>query len=413
MLNRKNSNKIDIMKRLALITTLLLFVSFTAAQTSSNIQIDIKNTEPTPLQTSEYADIWLEVTNEGNTAASNVEIRFTENYPFTVDRGDRTNWSIGEIIPGEEYQLHLQTRVDENAVQGNNTLDFEIESGQLTYTESVPVEVRSDRNVLAVENIDFPEKAAPGTSNEMQLTLRNLADSQLKNIQVGLDLSGDIPMATSDASDKNIVSIEPGETEAVNYTLNIDESAENSVYKLPITINFENEAGTGFNQATTTGINVGGRPQLEAGLNSETQLTPGTTTEVTFRMVNRGHGSADFVSMELQENDNVEVIGNNEVYIGSMDSDDFQTASFRVHINAEPESVDIDQIEMPLEVSYTGQDGEQTVSQTVNTQLYTRQQLREYGLVSGGSLIPAVVVLLIVAGAGIYYWRRRKRKNKE
>jgi len=399
------------MKRTALITAILLLTGFTAAQTSSQIEIDVKNTEPTPLQTSEYADIWLEVKNVGDADAENVEVRFTENYPFSVVRGDRKNWSIGELIPGEEYQIHLEARVDSNAVQSNDSLDFWVQQGGFGSTEKVPVEVRSDRNVLEVQSVDFPDKAAPGSTNQMQLGLNNPTSGQLKNIQISLDLSEDLPMATSESSTKNIVNIEAGESESINYTLNIDESAENSVYKLPIDIEFENEAGTQFNQATTTGVNVGGEPSLEPALNTDTTLKDGSTEELTFRLVNRGHGSADFVSMQLEETDNIEVIGSDEVYIGSMDSDDFQTASFRVNVNAETESVDIDTLEMPVKLEYTDSEGEQSETQTLEAQLYTQQELQQYGIASGSNIIPVIVVVVLLAAGGIYYWRRKKKKE--
>ena len=398
------------MKRTALITAILLLTGFTAAQTSSNIDIELKNTEPTPLQTSEYADIWLEVRNTGTTSAEDIDISFSENYPFTVDRGDRKNWSIPELIPGDTYQLHLQARVDNNAVQGENTLNFNVETPAVSFEEKVSVEVRSDRNILSVERIDFPEKAAPGSSNQMQLTLNNPTSGQLKNIQINPDTGQDLPFATAQSSQKTIAQIEPGRSETVNYSLNIDESAENGVYKLPIELSFENEAGTQFNQATTTGITVGGSPELEAALNTDTTLTDGATEEITFRLVNRGHGSAEFVSLALNETDNIEVVGSNEVYIGSMDSDDFQTASFRVNVDAETESLDIDTLDLPVVLEYTDSEGEQTETQTVQTQLYTQEQLQQYGLASSSSILP-IVVLAVIAVGGIYYWRRRRKKE--
>lgn len=386
-----------------------MFVSFTAAQSSSNTQIELKNTEPTPLQTSEYADIWLEVRNTGNTEAKNIDIQFKENYPFKVDGDNRKNWTIPEIVPGDTYQLHLQTRVDNNAVQGNNTLNFDVKTPRLTYEEKVPVEVRSDQNVLSIMDIDFPQKAAPGSTNQMQIKMKNLASGQIKNIQVGLDItSEDLPMATSESSQKNIANIEAGETEKINYTLNIDESAENGVYKLPINKDFENEAGTAFEQSTTTGVSIGGEPRLEAALNTDKTLKDGSTEELTFRLVNRGHGSADFVSMSLEETDNIEVIGSKEVYIGSMDSDDFQTASFKINVDAETESTSVRKIEMPVKLEYTDSQGKQTETQTVQSELYTEQQLQEYGLDSNDNLIPIAVIGLVVVIGGLYYWRRKR-----
>ncbi|WP_414836619.1 COG1361 S-layer family protein [Candidatus Nanohalococcus occultus] len=400
--------KTDTMNKLSLITfTTLILVSMAGAQPSTSIDIELKSTEPTPLQTSEYADIWLEVENEGTVAADNVDIKFQENYPFSIDRGDRVNWSIDEIVPGETYQLHLQTKVDENAVQGENTLDFTVETSSTRIEEKVPVEVRSDRNVLSVENVEFPGKVAPGTENEMRLVVGNLADSQLKNIQVKLDVSSEnLPFATAESSTKNIEKIEAGQSTSFNYSVAIDENAENGVYKLPVSMTFENEAGTEFEQSTFTGINIGGTPEIDAGLDLDEPLEDGRQ-EVTLRLVNKGHGSADFVTVELNETDQLEVIGSKEVYIGSMDSDDFQTASFDIYVDTEQESVDAP-LEIPVQVSYSDQNGDVSNSQTVQAEVYSQAELQRYGSGSGNRLLPAAVVGIIVLGAGIYYWRKKR-----
>jgi LPXTG-motif cell wall-anchored protein len=114
--------------------------------------------------------------------------------------------------------------------------------------------------------------------------------------------------------------------------------------------------------------------------------------------------------MQLEETDNVQVIGSDEVYIGSMDSDDYQTASFRINVDADTESVTVDTLDMPIALEYTDSGGEQSETQTVQTELYTQQELQQYGLASGGSIVPLVVVVLLAVGGGLYYWRRRKKE---
>ena len=116
-------------KIFTIILALTLFTTLATSQKS--VQLDVKkvNMEPVPLQTSEYADVWLEVVNKGDTEAENVDLFFQENYPFSVDPGEQKHWDIGEIVPGEEYMIHLQTRVDENAIQGENHLEFTTRSG--------------------------------------------------------------------------------------------------------------------------------------------------------------------------------------------------------------------------------------------------------------------------------------------
>ena len=396
------------MKKTILIMAIMLLTFNVAAQQSQNVNIDLKKTEPVPLQSSEYATVWLEVTNDGSSSARNVDIEFAENYPFSVDPDEQKEWEITELTPGEEYQLRLQVRVDENAVQGENTLNFRVNNLGSTITQEVPVDVRSDNNILSVDEIDFQETIAPGSSGEMTISLRNLADAQLKNIEVSLDVSdSNLPFATSASATKNIEGVSAGQSANVTYTINVDESAENGVYKLPIDLSYENEAGTSFDQSTTTGVMIGGDPQLEVAINNENQLTRSSTETLTFRIVNRGHGSANFVQMAVDSSSDYEVLSPNTVYLGDMDSDDFQTAEYNIRVNQ-----DAGNLTIPVELSYTDRNGEMVETQNVDLRVYSQQELQQLGLASGQSILPvavgAVVLILIV----LFLWRRRRKKQR-
>ena len=255
--------------------------------------------------------------------------------------------------------------------------------------------------MLSVSDVEFPENVAPGASESMDLRLENLADGQIKNIEVKMDLS-EVPIASSGTTSQAVTAIEKSSTESVSFNLNIGETAENGVYKIPITVSYENEAGTEFTRETTVGVVVGGESDLQAGLNGvETELTPGATGTVTFRLVNRGRGSADFVKLNLEDTESFEVLSPNSVYLGDMDSDDYQTADFQIHVSSDAENVSA-----PVEVSYKDIDGERTSTQMVEVPVYTQNQLEKYGMASGGSSLPLVVVVILIAG-GVYYWRKR------
>ena len=393
-------------KTTTLLLTLALFSGLAASQNSVSLEVDKVKTEPTPLKTSEYADVWVEVTNNGNTDAEDVELEYVDSYPFSADPGKKTSWEVGRLVPGEEHVRHIQVRVDKNAVQGTNQLKFRTTSDTgVSVTHEIPVEVRSDNDILAVSEVDFPENVAPGSENEMSITLENLADGQLKNIEADLDLT-DIPVAASESASRVVTSVSSDESRSVLFSLDVDEAAENGVYKVPVDISYENEAGNEFTRMTTVGVVVGGSPQLEAGLNSvENELTPGSTSTVTVRLVNRGRGTADFVKMDVEDSEDFKVLSPGSVYLGDMDPDDYQTADVRLHV-----SQDAENISLPVEISYRGVTGENVDTQNVDVPVYTSEQLQRYGLASGGSPLPLVVVLILVVG-GIYYWRRRRNRE--
>lgn len=382
-------------------TIMALFTGAVTAQKSSNIEVRQVNMEPTPLQTSEYADIWLELVNTGDTASGELTAEFVQSFPFSVDSGSKNTWQVTGLEPGESRQIHMKVRVSDNAVQGENELKLRTVRDDFSVVHEVPLEVRSDNDILSISEVEFPENVVPGSRNRMSLTLENLADGQMKNIDAELDLSR-IPLAASGTTSRTVTRIEPGENESIYYSLNVDESAENGVYRVPASISYENEAGNEFTRETTIGAVVGGKPELEAGLNSvEKELTPGSTGSVTVRIVNRGRGTADFVKVRMKETDNLEVLSPNSVYLGDMDADDYQTADFQVHVDGDAENVSV-----PVEISYKDVSGERVETQKVELPVYTQQELERYGLSQSGSALPLVIVILAVIG-GIYYWRKR------
>lgn len=391
------------MKYSIILTTILLFTTISAAQPTTQIDIQLKNTEPTPLQTSQYADIWLEVTNRGSATANNVEVNFTENYPFSVDPGDRTHWELGELVPGEQYQIRLEAKIDENAVQGSSDLVFYTSTGERWISKKVPVEIRSDNNILSIESVNSSETIAPGNEGTYSFELRNRADGHLKNIRVELGLSeSNLPVATKGSSAQSFESLAPGETLVSSFRLQADDSADNAVYRLPVDLTYENEAGTEFEDSITTSLRVGGEPRLEAGITNDELLQQGRNT-VNLRVVNRGYGTAGFVQATLEESDDYRILSPQTVYLGEMTSDDYQTAEFTVYVE------ESGTVSMPLRLDYSD-NGEKTVVQNIEAEVYSQDQLDQYGLSSGTSLLPVALIVLLIAGGAYYYWRRRKKE---
>lgn len=392
--------------KIAVLTAFLIAsTAFAAAQSSVNLDVQKIKTEPVPLQTSEYADVWVKLTNTGSTATDNAKLYFRETYPFSTDPGEKTSWNLGKIVPGEEYHVHFQVKVDENAVQGKNTLKFVTRSGGTNITEKVPVEVRSDNNILSVENVEFPDKVAPGSSSEMRIVLRNHADAQLKNIQATIKTSK-LPVTASDTTTKTVEKIEPGKKEAITYNINVDQNAENGAYSLPIALEYENEVGNTFTTETETGVIIGGKPELNVGINQMELLKPGQRNTISLRIVNRGFGDASFVQLLINETENFELLSPRSTYLGNMKSDDYQTAEYNLFVDNDAESLRI-----PVTLDYRTSRGEQIDTEKLDLKLYNPSEISRFTPGSGGSPIFLVILLLLVA-AGVYYWRRRKKKRE-
>lgn len=390
-------------KLFAVAAVVLLFSGAAAAQKGqyTNLSIEKHYSEPEPLQAGEYADIWIRATNTGNAVAEKPVFKLQESFPFSLT--GRTEWRVdGGLNPGDTYTIRAQVKVSENAVFGKNDLEIlkSTNGGKTTVTDEVSLEVRADDRSLFVSDLGFSERVEPGSSAEMTLTLENQAESLFRNIDVSLDTSG-IPVATRETSRKRVSSIESGSSENVPFTLDVDGDADNQLHNLPIKIKYQDQAGNELEMTETTGVNIGGYPNLDVAIEESDIRGPGKG-KVTFRVINKGEGRARFTEIKLEETEQFEILSEESIYLGSMIADDFQTAEYEVYVNA------TDEIELPVSLSYRDGDGDQNEQFDITRELYSKSELRRYGLAdSGGSIVP-VLMLMVLIGGGLYYWRRRK-----
>jgi hypothetical protein len=392
------------MKRTALALTLLILFSglATAQNTDESIEVQKMTAEPSPLKIGQYADIRFKVTNEMNQDFEDVNVTFEEEYPFSVDPDNRKSWGIASFEEGDSYEFRMQVRVDANAVQGEEELKIRVKTEDGTTNARLPVELKADDDGLVISDVEFPDDVGSGTAREMNVTLDNTANAYFRNIELGLNPGQQTPVVVSGTSSQRVSSIAPDQQRTLSYTLNVDESAENGVYSIPISLSYENEAGATLTRSASTGIVVGGSPQIEVGVNDDGELDAGTTGAVNFRFVNRGEGTAKFVKVEVQDSSNYTIRSGESVYLGDMQSDDYQTAETTVYTESGTGS-----ITLPVEVTYQENGQEKTFTENVNVNVLTAEERQMYNTGSGSPVVPIVVVLVLVA-AGVYYWRKRK-----
>lgn len=382
--------------------TVALLVLFTGLTTASpQLSVQLMSTDPAPPQIGEYADIRFKVTNTGDDA-DNITVSFVEEYPFTVDPDNQKQWKVTSFDSGDSYEFRVQTRVDSNALQGDEEIKIRTGTDSGSRVHRLPVQLKADDNGLVVDSVEFPERVGAGTSAELNITLRNTANAYFRNTEVSLNFNN-LPMVASGTTRQRVGSIAPGAETQVTYMLNIDESAENGVYSLPISLDYENEAGTQISKTQNAGIVVGGTPQIETGLNDAGEIRAGSSGTVTFRFVNRGEGTAKFVKVDIREGENYSVLSGESVYLGDMNPDDYQTAEAEIFTEAGTDS-----IQVPVELTYRENGEEVTETQNVELNILTGKELQRYGGSSSTPLLPVGIVVVLLIGGGVYYWRKRR-----
>jgi hypothetical protein len=126
--------------------------------------------------------------------------------------------------------------------------------------------------------------------------------------------------------------------------------------------------------------------------------------------VNKGVTDIKLMNMKLMPSNKYRILSNDEVYIGNIDSDDYETADFKLFIEKSKEK----QIKVPVVLEYkdaNNNDFKEAIELTLD--LYSASEAKKFGLKKGNGFVGNLVIaVIVVAGLFIYRkWRKHKKKH--
>lgn len=371
--------------------------------------------EPTPAQAGDYVTVYVKIENAGTDKANNARLEFVDNYPFSLDNENDRIIEIGTLNSGASYLASFKVRVDEKAVVGANKLKVKFNDNypSSSYTEkefNVNIQIRFAD--IAIENIQLvPSQIQPGQNADVSITIKNMGESPLTDISIQLltvAVQGstvvDLPFAIEGAvSRKSLDILDSAKTSTLKYNVKSYPTITPGIYKLPIRISFFD--GTGQNYTVTDYITLIVNPdsKLSISIDSSTLTQAMMTGDVTIKIINKGFGEVKFANLKLIESEDYELLTPySDIYIGNIDSDDYDTADIRIKANT-------DEIKIPVELQYSDSlNNEYTLQKTLNLKVYS---LSELGVQKSNTGLYAVIIIVIgVAGYFIY---RKTRHNKK
>lgn len=399
-----------------LMMTIMLMGSAYAQTTPGFSNLDIVSTiyEPFPAEPGKYIDLYVKVENIGTRAAKNTEFELIQKYPFSSDSTEDAIKSFGSLEPAQPVLLTYKVRVDKNAVSGINTLNLRFKSGTdgLWFTVSFDIYVKSRDTVLSIENVkSYPDEITAGDKANVEFTLQNLANTQIKDISLKLDVSGTtLPFAPVDSTtEKRIDVLESFKEKKITFEIITDASAEPKVYKIPIILTYTDESGTTFTKNDIISLLISSDPELEIYMEESDKFQGGKKGSVVFSVSNVGATQAKFVTIELEESDNYEIIGPKRTYIGNLDSDDFDTVEYTIYVDKS-----LNDTKIPLNVKVSYKDAYNNIHYKNSEQILTIYSLDDLirlgeATESGNSNNIIIIIVLIVILYFVYrYFRRRK-----
>ncbi|OYT34142.1 MAG: hypothetical protein B6U87_02525 [Candidatus Aenigmarchaeota archaeon ex4484_52] len=406
------------------IFTIFYFNTFAFAIVS--LKVNLLNQNPDPVEPGKYVEVRFSIVNTGDENAENLMFEIDPQFPFSLEQGVNATKYLGTIIGGAKDNngviLYYKLYVNKFAKLGTGDIKIKYRHNNYDWiSKTFSVRIKSNQSLLSVQNIKTtPLKLKPGAICNINLTLKNNGDDDLKNVIVNLVPVRLISNAAvinyeelvfspyEDSTEKIIKNIGIGQTKSIEFNLIASPDAELKPYKIPITINYQDRLGNAYSKEIYSGLIVQEDVDYSVRIEKEDLLIENSKNKIYLTISNKGKSKMNFVFVEIQESDEFEILSNPQIYLGNLDSDDEDSAEYELFF---PEYNKTKQVNVSIKVSYrdaynTKYEEQKQLSVNVNTKndLLKYEQNKE-------KISSVFFVYIAVAIVVLIYFRFWKKKN--
>lgn len=400
----------------------------------ANLQVLTLKYEPFPVNPGEYVDVWLKIGNEGDGDITDLTFELVPEFPFSLDESEKPTRYFGRIYGNSIMLVHYKVRVSENAVEGDTFLKYRyryVESNHEWEEGLSKIRIQAREALLSIQSVmSDPEKIEPGQEADVTINLKNLGSSVIRDINVILDVTMTtiaknpstlvptavlvdsyynaiplVPMGSS--TEKRISHLAAGDETELTYRVSAFPDAVSKSYKVPVSITYQDELGRNYSKTDFIGLTIGSTPDLSVFVSDDTIYSAKSSGDVSVKLVNKGVTDVKFLTVELKPSEYYEITSPGIVYIGDLDSDDYENADFKLYVKKLGKN---SILELPLHIAYKDSNNKE-YEKDINLELRS-YSMKERGLASNGKGW-VVILLIALMGGGWYAYKRWEKKKKK
>ena len=378
-----------------------------------DVKVTFLNQDPDPVEPGERVKLRWKVENKGAGALNDVSVSIVEEGPLHLTPKEQKIKEIGSLdsrqIGKDSYAVEWEFDVDEQAVEGNYEVDFMYGMGDASVKlENFTVHVKSRDTVVLLDKVEvIPERTQAGQEARVHVTIANLADSAVDDVRVSVDLK-DLPFATvGSAGEKAIKKLLAGESQEIIFQLVVDGTAPSKVHRIPLKVTYANREGKKYETQTNFGLIVDNPPQFIINVDETKVYQPKKKGNVVLSFSNIGKSDINFVVLTLLPSPAYTILSPPTSYLGNLESDDYETATFEV-FEEEGKKKDVKLlIQTTFKDSYNE---EYVVEQEIPVAVYSPGEIQRYGL--GAKQSNWGVWILIIAILTVVYYKKKGEIHK-
>jgi hypothetical protein len=271
----------------------------------------------------------------------------------------------------------------------------------------------SSASALTINSVlATPSQIAPGEVSIIELGVENNGENTISDVSVSLDLTN-VPFAPElSSSEFNFDEIKDGRIKYAIFKIRALNDATAGIYKIPVQVTY-NEEGEIKKMSSLIGLTINSPPILDASIEAGL-LLKGNEDKISVKVVNKGLSNVKFLEIEIKKASYYSITSPERVYIGDLDSNDFDSGDFTVYFKeTAPPTVNV-----PVTLRYRdilNKEYEETFN--LDAHVYSQEQAINLGLIKRNNTFVYVIVVIVLIVIYIIYRRIRKaikrRKEKE
>ena len=306
---------------------------FAIANTNSVIDglylnVNLLNQNPDPARAGEIIELRFSIQNQGNADADNLTATIDYGYPFFEIPGEENSRIINKIFPFQSSNnaqiLRYKLFVDKDTPNGIYEINLKIKKANQEITNiykfNISIIGKEYAQIITINksNIDF------GIVENLDFLITNTGNSPLKNIVFSWTESTETLLPVNSDNTKYIKFLDVGQSTTISYNVMANSNSTPGLYKLNLTLNFENENTINTTLNTIAGIFVGGKTDFDI------TFSESDSGIVSLSIANVGNNPAYSVNIIIPEQENYTTSGSNSSIIGNLDKGDYTISSFNI-----------------------------------------------------------------------------------
>ncbi len=244
----------------------------------------------------------------------------------------------------------------------------------------------------------------PGQEGKIRLEIENTLNKDVIDVSLILQFNT-IPLTPIGSSEQSVDEIREDDEETFVFGLKAETDIKPGDYEIPYTLSYEIE-GKEKSRQGSIGIKVRAHPDLAFSVTTENPVED-QQGSINLKVINKGFSDARFVSVRALA-DGFTLLSDDEVYIGSVDSDDFETATFDVVFKTRDASFN-------ALVEYTDFDNKRIIKTlTLPFRVYSKEEAVELGIIKRDNTFVyiGIVIMLVLLWIFVRMIRKRRRLKR-